>query len=430
MTGAIILQIVLISLNAIFASAEIAVISMNDNKLKRMADDGDKRAAYLVALTDQPAKFLATIQVAITLAGLLGSAFAADNFAEPLVDLLLNMGIDIPESVLHSASVIVITLILAYFNLVIGELVPKRIGMKKAESIALGLAAMLNAVSKVFKPIVFILTASTNGILKLLRINPEEEDEVVSEEEIRMMLVSGKQQGVFDQDETEIIENVFAFDDIAVEQICTHRLDVEWLSAMDTPKDWEEEIFQSEYRYYPVCGENVDDIIGVLDTKDYFRLKREKEEYLMEHVLEKPYFVPETMKANVLFRKMKADAVWFAVVIDEYGGMTGIVTMHDLIEELVGDIREEDEEPEREDIVKLGEKQWEIQGTADLEDVANLLHKELPLDVYDTFGGYLCGETGRIPEDGETFDVEVDEYLVHVTKTEGRRIVSTIVETK
>ena len=428
MTGAIILQIVLISLNAIFASAEIAVISMNDNKLKRMADAGDKRAAYLVALTDQPAKFLATIQVAITLAGLLGSAFAADNFAEPLVGLLVGLGVGIPESVLHSASVIVITLILAYFNLVFGELVPKRIGMKKCEGIALGLAGLLNAVSKVFKPIVFVLTASTNGLLRLIRINPDEEDEEVSEEEIRMMLVTGKQQGVFDQDETEIIENVFAFDDIDIEQICTHRMDVEWLSAMDTPKDWEEEIFATGHRFYPVCGENVDDIIGVLDTKDYFKLKSQKEEYLMEHIVEKPYFVPETMKANVLFRKMKAAGIWFAVVIDEYGGMTGIVTMHDLIEELVGDIREDDEEPETEEIVKLRDDLWEIQGTADLEDVANALHTELPLDVYDTFGGYLCGLIGRIPEDGETFDVEMEGYMVHVTKTENRRIVAARVE--
>lgn len=430
MTGAIILQIVLISLNAIFASAEIAVISMNDNKLKRMAEGGDKRAAYLVALTEQPAKFLATIQVAITLAGLLGSAFAADNFAEPLVGLLIKAGIGIPESVLHSAAVIVITLILAYFNLVFGELVPKRIGMKKCEIIALGLAGLLNAVSKVFKPIVFVLTTSTNGLLRLIHINPDEEDEEVSEEEIRMMLVTGKQQGVFEQDETEIIENVFAFDDIAVEQICTHRIDVEWLSAMDKPADWEEEIFNSGHRFYPVCGENVDDIIGVLDTKDYFRLKREKEEYLMEHVVEKPYFVPETMKANVLFRKMKADAVWFAIVIDEYGGMTGIITLYDLIEELVGDIREDDEEPEVEDIMKTGENQWLVQGTADLEDVADALHMELPVDVYDTFGGYLCGVAGRIPEDGETFDVEIPGYVVNVQKTENRRIVEAVVLAK
>lgn len=430
MTGAIILQIILISLNAIFASAEIAVISMNDNKLKWMAEAGDKRAAYLVALTEQPARFLATIQVAITLAGLLGSAFAADNFAEPLVAAILQTGMHIPETALHSAAVVVITLILAYFNLVFGELVPKRIGMKKCEGIALGLAGLLNTVSKVFKPIVLILTASTNGILKLLRINPDEEDEVVSEEEIRMMLVSGKQQGVFDQDETELIENVFAFDDIDAEQICTHRLDVEWLSVLDQPKDWEEEIFATGHRFYPVCGERVDDIVGVLDTKDYFHLKLKKKEFLAEHMLEKPYYVPETMKANVLFRKMQADGVWFAVVIDEYGGMTGIVTIHDLIEELLGDIREDNEEPEREDVVKTGEREWTVQGTADLEAVANALHMELPLDTYDTFGGYLCGLTGRIPEDDETFDVEFGQYKAKVMKTENRRIVWAKVITK
>ena len=430
MTGAIILQIVLISLNAVFASAEIAVISMNDNKLKRMAEGGDKRAAYLVALTEQPAKFLATIQVAITLAGLLGSAFAADNFAEPLVGAILKTGVDIPESVLHSAAVIVITLILAYFNLVVGELVPKRIGMKKAEAIALGLAGLLNTVSKVFKPIVFVLTASTNGILKLLRINPDEDEEVVSEEEIRMMLLSGKQQGVFDQEETEIIENVFAFDDIDAEQICTHRLDVEWLSVLDQPKDWEEEIFATGHRFYPVCGEHVDDIIGILDTKDYFQLKLQKKEFLMERMLEKPYYVPETMKANVLFRKMQAEGIWISIVIDEYGGMTGIVTMHDLIEELLGDIREDDEEPEMEDVVKTGELSWDIQGTADLEDVANALHMELPVDTYDTFGGYLCGLIGRIPEDGEIFDVEFGGDVAKVQQTENRRIVWTKVTAK
>lgn len=423
MTGAIILQIILISLNAIFASAEIAVISMNDNKLKRMADSGDKRAAYLVSLTEQPARFLATIQVAITLAGLLGSAFAADNFAEPLVGLLVDLGVGIPESVLHSASVIVITLVLAYFNLVFGELVPKRIGMKKCEGIALGLAGLLNTVSKVFKPIVFILTASTNGILKLLRINPDEEDEVVSEEEIRMMLVSGKQQGVFTQGDAEIIENVFAFDDIDAEQICTHRMDVEWLSTEDKMEEWERIIFETGYRFFPVCGETIDDITGVLDTKDYFRLKDKSREVVMAEAVEKPYFVPETMKANVLFRKMQEEGKWYAVVIDEYGGLSGIITLYDLIEELVGDIREDDEEPEREDILKTGDMEWEVQGTADLEDVANALHMELPLDTYDTFGGYLCGLTGRIPEDGETFDVEFGEYVAAVQKTENRRIV-------
>lgn len=423
MTGAIILQIVLISLNAIFASAEIAVISMNDNKLKRMAEAGDKRAAYLVALTDQPARFLATIQVAITLAGLLGSAFAADNFAEPLVAAVLKMGVNVPEAALHSVAVIVITLILAYFNLVFGELVPKRIGMKKCEGIALGLAGLLNTVSKVFKPIVFVLTASTNGILRLVRINPDEEDEAVSEEEIRMMLVAGKQQGVFTQGDAEIIENVFAFDDIDAEQICTHRMNVEWLSMEDKMEEWEKTIYETGYRFFPVCEETIDDIIGVLDTKDYFRLPDKSRESIMANAVDKPYYVPETMKANVLFRKMQAEGIWYAVVIDEYGGLTGVITLYDLIEELVGDIREDDEEPEREDIAKTGEQIWEIQGTADLEDVANALHMELPVDTYDTFGGYLCGLIGRIPEDGETFDVEFGEYVAMVQQTENRRIV-------
>ena len=224
MIGSIILLIVLIFLNAIFASAEIAVISMNDAKLKKLTEEGNKKAIKLTKLTEQPARFLATIQVVITLAGFLNSAFAADYFADPLVDLFVSLGVPIPRSVLSSVSVIIITVILSYFNLVFGELVPKRIAMKKT------LAGPLYTISKIFTPLVFLLTVSTNGVLRLLGIDPNESEEQVTEEEIRMMLSEGSQQGTIDQSETEMIQNVFDFNDISVEQICTHRIDVTWTS--------------------------------------------------------------------------------------------------------------------------------------------------------------------------------------------------------
>ena len=288
---AILLQVILIGLNAVFASAEIAVISMNDTKLERMARDGDARAKRLAALTAQPTKFLSTIQVAITLAGLLGSAFAAENFAGALVQVMQKAGIDAPERILKSFSVFLITLVLAYFNLVFGELVPKRVAMKKAEGLALGMSGMLTGVSRLFAPLVALLTISTNGVLKLFGIDPTDEKEEVSEEEIYMMLEAGEEKGTIDAEETRWIRNVFAFDDISVEEICTHRVDMTVLGLEESDAEWQETILRSGYTYYPIYKENTDNIIGVLNTKVYFRLMEKNREAVMAQAVEKPYFV-------------------------------------------------------------------------------------------------------------------------------------------
>ena len=338
MTGPILLQIILIFLNATFASAEIAVISTNENKLRRLAEEGDKRAKKLSALTEQPAKFLATIQVAITLAGLLGSAFAAESFAQPLVETVRKLGIEVPEQVAEPAAVIVITLILAYFNLVFGELVPKRIAMKKAERLALGMSGMLYGVSRIFAPLVFLLTVSTNGVLRLLGINPDENDEKVTEEEIRMLVAEGKQQGIIDEEENTMLQNVFEFDDLTAEELLTHRLDLEWLDLEDDLSEWEKIVFESRHSFYPVCSKSVDQVTGVLDTADFCRMERSSKEAVIEKAVDKPFFVPETMKANLVFREMKQNGVYFAPVIDEYGGLSGIITLNDLLEALVGEL--------------------------------------------------------------------------------------------
>ena len=430
MLGAVLLQVVLIFLNATFASAEIAVISMNATRLAKMAEDGDKRALRLTALTCQPARFLATIQVAITLAGLLGSAFAAESFAGPLVERLAQVLPQIAPSVLKSASVVLITLVLAYFNLVFGELVPKRIAMKKADALGLALSGLLHGVSKVFAPLVFLLTLSTNGILRLFGIDPEEGEEQVSEEEIRMMLTAGNRQGIIDADESQIIENVFAFDDITAEQICTHRIDVVYLDTEDDMEEWADSVCGGRHTYYPVCAGSIDEVRGVLDTKEYFRLETKTRETVMEKAVKKACFIPETMKANVLFRNMRKKGFYFAVVIDEYGGLSGIVTLHDLMEALVGDLREEEEAPKPEDIQQLDENKWLVYGWADIDDVGEALGLALPGELYDTFGGFICGVLDEIPEDGAEAYLETDDLIIKVHSVESHRIGCTTVEKK
>ena len=414
MIGSVILLIVLIFLNAVFASAEIAVISMSDAKLNKMTSEGDKRAVRLSKLVSEPSRFLATIQVAITLAGLLSSAFAADKFAQPIVDAIMKTGTSVSKSLVSNITIVVITIILAYFNIVFGELVPKRLAIKKAESMALGLSGLLTGVSTVFKPIVFILTASTNLILRLFGIDPNESDDRVSEEEIRMLLAQGNEQGTIKTSESEMIYNVFEFDDITLEQICTHRIDVASIDLNDSADEWEKTIDSNRHSFFPIYDDNHEDIVGVLDTKDYFRLDDKSKESILANAVDKPFFVPEGMKANVLFKSMKKTRRYFAVVVDEYGGLTGIITLHDLLEALVGDMYETEEEPKPEDISRLTENSWCIYGCADLDDVSKALGIDMPCDTYDTFNGYVCSVLERVPKNGESFECETGDLNIKV----------------
>lgn len=429
----ILLQIFLIALNAVFAAAEIAIISINDTKLAAMAAKGNKKAVRLARLTSSPAKFLATIQVAITLSGFLGSAFAADNFATRLVDALIGLGV--PESArgaLNSVSVIVITLILSYFTLVFGELVPKRFAMKKAESLALTISGLISFISKLFAPIVWFLTVSTNGMLRLMGIDPNEHEESVSEEEIRMMVDAGSEKGTIDEEEKELIQNVFEFDDLSADEIATHRTDIDLLWLDDSVDKWEETIHLSRHTFFPICKDSVDNIVGVLNAKDYFRLKNKTLDSIMKNCVKPPFFVPETVKADVLFKNMKQKKNYFAIVLDEYGGMTGIVTITDILESIVGDfdedtITQQEKEP---DIVKIDDATWKISGTADLKEVEDELSISLDCEEVDTFGGYVFSVLGIVPEDGETLSTETELLSINITEVKEHRIEKTTVSIK
>lgn len=422
----LLLQIILIAMNAVFACAEIAVISISDAKLAALAAKGDKRALRLGKMKSQPARFLATIQVAITLSGFLGSAFAADNFAAPIVEALINAGVKIPQSVLNTVSVILITLILSFFTLVFGELVPKRVAMKNAEKVALFLSASINFISKIFAPIVSLLTVSTNGILRLLGIDPNETDEEVTEDEIRMMVDAGSEKGTIDTEERELIENVFEFDDTTANEIATHRTGITILWSSESDEEWEKTIRSSTHTFFPVCEGNIDNVIGVLNTKDYFRLDDKSRESVMASAVKPPYFVPESVKANVLFKNMKKDRSFFAVVIDEYGGMSGIVTITDLLECIVGDIFDEQEEHRAPDIEPLDSKTWRINGSTPIDEVEKALGITLDCDC-DTFAGYTLNYIGSIPDDGTVITVESDVLSIKVTDIKDHRIEKTMV---
>ncbi len=414
MFALILLQVVLIALNAIFACAEIAVLSINETKLERMAQQGDKRARRLYKLTQEPAKFLATIQVAITLSGFLGSAFAADNFSEPLVNWVMSLGVNIPRATLDTVAVVLITLILSYFTLVFGELVPKRVAMKRAEALGLGISGLISGISVVFKPIVWFLSVSTDTMLRLLGIDPNEADEQVSEEEIRMMVDAGSEKGAIDEQEKELIDNIFEFDDLTAEEIATHRTEVTILWVEDPMEEWDKTIHDSRHTLYPVCEDSPDNVVGILNAKDYFRLDEKTKEAVMA-VVKPAFFVPETIKADVLFRNMKKTRNSMAVVLDEYGGMQGIVTLNDLVEELVGDLGEDtaEEEAAEPHVEQLDENTWAIIGNVDLYDIEHSLEVDIGMEEVDTFTGLVFNELDMIPQDGDQ-NIELDFKGLHI----------------
>ena len=422
----LLLQAALIGLNAVFACAEIAVISMDDGRMNQLSQQGDKRALRLSRLTSQPSRFLATIQVAITLSGFLGSAFAADNFAGRIVAWLTAAGLGVPAETLNTVCVIFITLLLSFFTLVFGELVPKRVAMQNAEKLALGMAGLLSGVSRLFAPLVWLLSASTNGVLRLMRVDPNAEEDTVTEERIRMMIDMGSEKGSIDQTEKKMLQNVFEFDDVSAGELATHRTLVDMLWLEDDDAAWDAAIHDTRHSRYPVCRDSADDVVGILNAKDYFRLSERTRDRVMKEAVSEPYFVPASVKADVLFADMKKRRNYFAVVLDEYGGVEGVVTMNDLVEEIVGDLGDRDDEP---DCVceSLGGGTWRMSGSVPLDAVTDALHVELPTDEYETLGGLVFSTRSAVPRDGSQFTCRVAGLEVEVKRLKRHRIEEALV---
>jgi putative hemolysin len=281
------------------------------------------------------------------------------------------------------------------------------------------MAGTVYFIAKLFHPLVWLLTSSTNGVLRLLGIDPDAEDDIITEEEIRMMVDEGSEKGAISNNEKDMIQRIFEFNDKVAEDIMTHRTEVSVLWLEESSQQWEDTIFMSRHSVYPVCDESADNIVGILKVKDYFRIIDRTRENILEQVLRPAYFVPEAVSADVLFYNMKNSRNHFAIVLDEYGGMSGIITMNDLLEEIVGDLEDDDTVPDVPPLIEAIDSQtWRIAGAAPLETVATHLRVNLPEDDYDTFGGFIFGLLGSIPEDGST--PELDEYGLHVKVIEIR----------
>ena len=423
--GKLLLQVVLIGLNAFFAATEIAVVSLNTTKLKKMEEEGDKRATRLLKMVDAPSSFLSTIQIAITLSGFLGSAFAADSFSGYIVDWVYNgLGLTmIPQGVMNGFATVVTTIILSYFSLVFGELVPKRIAMQKSFQVACFTSGVVSAVATVVRPVIWLLYVSTNGVLKLLHMKVEAEEETVTEEEIRMMIDLGGQKGTIDQEEQEWIENVFRFDDISVREAMTRTADVEAFSLDATDEEIIHTIRETGLSRYPVYNEDINDIVGILNARDFLLERGAEHPRSLKELLRNAYFVPESIHADDLFQDMQTKKVHIAVVIDEYGQTAGIITIEDLLEEIVGNIYDEFDPAEKPEMEKLEENLWRVNGGVFIGDLAEELEMDIPEDEdYDTLGGMIFSCLHTIPADGSQFDVQVNGLDIHVEKIEDRRI--------
>jgi putative hemolysin len=420
---AIIVLIVLILLNAFFAASEIALISLNDNRIRAMAEDGHKKAKLLAGLLREPSRFLATIQIGITLAGFLASAFAAESFAGDLAAFAAGRGVPLPVEVLHTIALVVITLILSYFTLVFGELVPKRLAMKKAEPIAMLAVRPLVFLSAITYPVVRLLTWSTNLIVRLFGVDPNADDEEVTEEEIRMMVDVGEERGAIDETEKMMINNVFDFDNKTVEEIMTHRLYVVGIPLGATLDEIVRTIGSEKYTRYPVYREHMDDIVGILHVKDLTMYIKDCDEasFDLTKLLRKPFHVPLQRPIDEVFRDFQKNKVHMAIVIDEYGGTAGIVTVEDLLEEIVGNIFDEYDEDVR-DIVRMEDQSLLVSGIVDLDEIERMLGIGLPTDRYDTVSGFVIGQLGRFPEAGDTAEIVWEGYTFRAEGPVNKRI--------
>lgn len=412
--------VILILINAYFAASEIAFISLNDAKIERRAKEGNKKAKQIEKMLKSPSKFLATIQIGITLAGFLSSAFASDTFADILAPSLNNIFPAISVEAFRGISIIIITIILSFFTLVFGELVPKRLAMKYYEKIAYASIGIIRFISIIASPFVKILTKSTNVISKIFGIS-ENEEEIVTEEEIKMMIDEGEEKGTIEQEEKEMINNIFEFNDITVSEVMTHRTDI---FAVDISSDIEEilkDLDDYKYSRVPVYNETIDNIEGILFVKDLLKYFRTKKPLKIKNMIREAYFVSENKPINELFKDLQKNKMQMAIVIDEYGGTAGLVTMEDLLEEIVGNIFDEYDDVENE-IEKIDDNTFLISGKISINELKKVLGIDVPEGEYETLSGYLLELLGRVPEDDEAPIIETKDVTYKIEEYEDKRI--------
>ena len=422
MISQLIVLTILILINAYFAASEIAFISLNDAKIEKQAKEGNKKAKQIEKMLKTPSKFLATIQIGITLAGFLSSAFASETFADKIAPYLYNIIPAISLGVWKSLAIIFITIILSFFTLVFGELVPKRIAMKHYEKISFATIGVIRTISILTAPFVKLLTSVTNGISKIFGVG-ENEEETVTEEEIKMMVDQGEERGTIKEDEKELINNVFEFNDITVSEIMRHRKDIFAVDINISTDELLEELSKEEYRYsrIPVYDETIDEIKGVLYVKDVLK-NINKKTFKVKNVIKDAYFISQNRLINEVFKELQKNKKQLAIILDEYGGTAGIVTMEDILEELVGDIYDEYDKEESE-YEKIDENTYILSGSMPIFDVNKLLEADIPEGEFDTISGFLQDKLGRIPDDKENPVIETKKVTYKIEKSEDKRII-------
>ena len=418
--GQIILLAVLIAVNAYFAAAEMAIVSVNKNRIRTIAQEGNRKAEALLKLIDDPNKFLSAIQVVITLAGFLTSAEAAVSFSDDMGVFLESFGIPYAQEI----SVVIVTLILSFFTLVFGELFPKRLAMLHADAIAMGVVKPILFISAVFKPFVWLLSITVTIMLKICRQRTDVTYVEYSEDDIVSMLEAGQESGELKEEGKKMITGVFAFDDMLAYEVMTPRTDVFSIDINAPTEEYIDELMELRYSRIPVYEDDSDNIIGILYIKDYLIKAREDgfDNVDFRSILRKPYFVPETKKIDSLFFELQTTKQHIAILIDEYGGFAGIVTMEDIIEEVMGDIDDEydKEEPE---IQKIDDMTYVMDGRMDLDDIDEEIGINLESDNSETIGGFIIDILGEIPDENDVGkEIDFENYRFRIDSIRERRI--------
>ena len=421
----ILLLFVLILINAFFAMSEIAIISLNDNKIDKLAEEGHKKAKQIQKLTQNSSNFLSTIQIGVTLAGFLTSASAADSFAPILTNAVISAfeSLAAYKGIIETVALILITIIVSYFSLVFGELAPKKIGMQKSEKVAYKVVGILLFIMNATKPFVKVLAFSTNSIVRLFGIDPNADEENVTEEEILMMVDVGEEKGVIENAQAEMINNIFEFDDIDAGDLMTHRVDMTAVEADESVAEVIRVAIEDGYSRIPVYDDDPDNIIGVVYIKDllpYIGKEIPKNKTIRE-VMREAYFIPETKKCGELFSEMSEKRVQMAIVVDEYGGTAGLLTLEDIVESIVGNIHDE-YDTEEEEIAKINDTTFTVDGTTDLDEIDELVGADIPEGDYDTIAGFIISQLGFLPKDGDMDTVELDNLKFTVIEVEDKRI--------
>lgn len=405
--------------NAFFAGAEMAVVSVNKNRINMLAEEGDKKAILIQSLFTDSTKFLSTIQVAITCAGFFSSASAATGITQALSGWMEKIHIPYADTI----SFFGVTIILMYFNLVFGELVPKRIALQKSEFFCFLTVRPIYFISKILSPFIALLSITTNGMLRLMGMKTESDEEMVSEEEIKAMLEKGRMDGVIEEHEREMIRSVFSFDDKSAREIMVPRKEVYAINIEESIHDQIIDILKSRHSRIPIYENDIDNIIGVLHINDYIIAMQQNqlEDKDIRSILQKPFFVPDSREADELFREMQKSQKRMAILIDEYGGFSGIITIEDLVEEIVGDINEENDAPNPE-FEKIEKNEFLIDGKMLIEDLNDKLNLKIQTENCDTVSGFLIEKLGYIPDDSSKKTVTIGKMHFQIEKMKDKRI--------